>query len=124
MTPLRSVAKTRGAWPERTVHRSSSKVTSRTQCSEFSMRQWSRTNLSNLEGLASSGDRLVRKYRVSVCAWPREVTRLVTFATWRSSGQSTTPTRAVVTQMFRSSCRLPCRDRDLVCWRGNSGAEK
>ena len=34
-TMLRQVAMTRGAWPVRTWERSSSKVTSRTQCSRF-----------------------------------------------------------------------------------------
>jgi hypothetical protein len=37
---LRSVAITRGAWPVRTWERSSSKVTSRTQCSRFSISHW------------------------------------------------------------------------------------
>lgn len=40
MAVLRKVAMIRGVWPVRTWERSSSKETSRTQCSLFSMAQW------------------------------------------------------------------------------------
>ena len=42
MARLRREAMTRGPLPVRTWERSSSKVTSRTQCRRFSMHQWPR----------------------------------------------------------------------------------
>ena len=52
MAVLRSVAITWGAFPVRTWERSSSKVTSRTQCSRFSMPQWPWTYAARVVGAA------------------------------------------------------------------------
>ena len=52
ITVLRKVAMTRGAFPVRTCERSSSKVTSRTQCSWFSIPQCSWTQAASAPGLA------------------------------------------------------------------------
>ena len=60
---LRSVAMTRGALPVRTVDPSSPKVTSRTQCSLFSMAQWSLARLPSCSGSARSAGMLVMYQR-------------------------------------------------------------
>src|SRR4029453_1941006 len=59
MTVLRKAAITCGILPQRTWDRSSSKVTSRTQCDLFSMCQCPRTNASKRAASARSGARLV-----------------------------------------------------------------
>ncbi len=59
MARLRSVAITCGPAPRRTWDRSSSKVTSRTQWSRFSIVQWARTSARRRAGDAWAGDRLV-----------------------------------------------------------------
>src|SRR4029453_12728057 len=55
MAVLRSAAMTWGMLPQRTCERSSSNVTSRTQCDLFSMCQWPRTSSSRRSGVARWG---------------------------------------------------------------------
>src|SRR5262249_8264113 len=59
MTVLRKAAMTCGILPQRTWDRSSSKVTSRTQCDLFSICQCPRTNVNKRAASARSGARLV-----------------------------------------------------------------
>jgi len=59
MARLRTVAMTWGPAPRRIWERSSSNVTSRTQCSRFSMVQWARTSARRRAGDAWAGGRLV-----------------------------------------------------------------
>ena len=59
MARLRRVAMTRGPLPVRIWERSSSKVTSRTQCRRFSMHQWPRIQVASWASVVCAADRLV-----------------------------------------------------------------
>ncbi len=81
---FRKVAMTRGADFVRTWDRSSSKVTSRTQCKPFSMAQCPRLSSSNRCGVARSAGALVMAKATS----------------WRSGR----PVRSVVLRSIRMTC--------------------
>lgn len=98
---LRSVAITRGALPTRIWQRSSSKVTSRTQCTRFSIPQCPRTRSPSCSGPARSGAKLVMNQDVSieVASLERFARSQTTRTTWRACGKSPSGSGAVATYL-------------------------
>jgi hypothetical protein len=111
ITALRKAASTCGMCPDRTVERSSSNVTSRTQCSLFSMCQCSRHSASTCVAVARSGVSEVTAYATALRVSPvrLSVTRRSTRKACATPGQSLYPTSAVEVVNVRRSSRFPCR---------------
>ncbi len=111
---LRRVAMTRGALPVRICERSSSKVTSLTQWTRFSMPQWPRTSSPSYSGLARSGSRLVMKNDVSMddASSERFARSRVTRTTWLACGN--VPSGSGAAETYLRSMR-PCPRSSVSC---------
>src|SRR5262249_52404963 len=106
-TALRTPARTSGAAPVRARHASSPRLSSRTQCSRFSICQCPRAIASNRLAEARSRPKLVTAQTVSTLSWPSvRRTRSIRQTCW-APGQSRYPRSRVVVVSRRISTR-PC----------------
>src|SRR4051794_26853762 len=106
-TVLRNAVSACGAQPERTRQASSRKLTSRRQCSWFSIAQCPRTSDSSASGPACSRVRLVTAYATSRLVWPLISLSRSMRPTWATPGQSRWGTTSRLVAMRRVS-RRPC----------------
>src|SRR5262249_1921547 len=119
-TAFRKAASTCGALPERTRQASSPSVTSRTECRQFSIRQWSRTNPSRRAASAAPGGRLVIPYATSTVVWPAAVRSRVISNPCAKPGQRSWTVSSVVVRRVRRSTR-PCPFSVVLAWRSGGG---
>jgi hypothetical protein len=111
-------AMARGPVWVRIWERSSSWVTSRTQCRRFSMAQWPRIQVASSAAVACSVVRLVTAYTTSVVHFllsSRRVLRMIWMAWWACGNTIPVATVTSLTERFP-----PCREREW-CRCGRAG---